>query len=178
LDYQITESNDFSSEVGELIFTGKNVAMGYSESKHDLARPSEWNEILRTGDLAYFDTDGFPYIVGRVNRFVKVRGLRISLDDIETSLTQNSSQVAVTHIEDQIFLLATDDFKLDQIKVMVHKFAGLRERDIRVIRVTEIPRNNSNKIDYAAAQRIALNTVTAVNTTQPDYEQVNNDNSF
>jgi acyl-CoA synthetase (AMP-forming)/AMP-acid ligase II len=170
LDSRRTESNDFSSEVGELVFSGKNVAMGYAESRQDLALPNEWSDILRTGDLAYFDNDGFPHIVGRVNRFVKVRGLRISLDDIETSLTQNGSQAAVTHIDEQIYLLATDDLIFNEIKIMLGKYAGLRERDIKVIRVAEIPRNHSGKIDYSAVRRVALRKLAEANSLLLDLE--------
>ena len=40
---------------------------------------------MRTGDLAYKDDDDFYYIIGRRNRFAKISGIRVSLNDIEFS---------------------------------------------------------------------------------------------
>jgi acyl-CoA synthetase (AMP-forming)/AMP-acid ligase II len=41
---------------------------------------------LHTGDIAHFDERGLFYIDGRISRFVKPYGVRVSLDDIERVL--------------------------------------------------------------------------------------------
>ena len=44
------------------------------------------NGRLLTGDLGYFDEDGFFYVTGRAKRISKVYGLRVNLDDVEDAL--------------------------------------------------------------------------------------------
>jgi acyl-CoA synthetase (AMP-forming)/AMP-acid ligase II len=51
--------------VGELVYKGRNVSMGYAITCEDLAKGDENNGILKTGDLAKRDKDNFYYIVGR-----------------------------------------------------------------------------------------------------------------
>ena len=67
-------------DVGELVYRGPNVMMGYAQHPDDLAEGALLDE-LRTGDLARFHADdGVFEIVGRRSRFVKPFGLRIDLD--------------------------------------------------------------------------------------------------
>ena len=44
---------------GELIYSGKNVFMGYATKLADLSKGDKNHEIYRTGDLAYRDNDNF-----------------------------------------------------------------------------------------------------------------------
>ena len=86
-DYQSfdldTSSNEQDEGTGEIVYTGKNVCMGYSEVRSDLSKGDVNNGRLHTGDLGYVDDDGYWYIVGRIKRFSKVFGLRVSLVEIE-----------------------------------------------------------------------------------------------
>ena len=60
--------------VGELVYRGPNVMLGYATSQADLARGADVDE-LATGDLARFHADdGVFEIVGRRSRFVKPFG--------------------------------------------------------------------------------------------------------
>lgn len=64
-----------SSETpGELCYRGKNVSLGYAECREDLARGDDNHGVLRTGDVAKTDTEGFYYVVGRKKRFLKIFG--------------------------------------------------------------------------------------------------------
>jgi len=69
--------------LGELIYYGPNVSMGYALTLEDLSLADQWQGRLSTGDLAMVDEEGFFFIQGRKNRYVKVYGVRINLDDIE-----------------------------------------------------------------------------------------------
>ena len=71
---------------GELVYKGKNVSMGYAKNIKDLSLPDSNNGTLKTGDVAYRDKDGFYYIVGRKNRYVKIFGIRINLSELENIL--------------------------------------------------------------------------------------------
>ena len=62
--------------VGELVYYGANVTLGYAMCGADLARGDERNGRYETGDLARRDEDGYYSIVGRKRRFLKLRRSR------------------------------------------------------------------------------------------------------
>ena len=69
-----------------MVYQGKNVCMGYAENLNDLSLPDLNKGTLKTGDIARIDDDGFYYVEGRNNRYVKVYGNRINLSELETIL--------------------------------------------------------------------------------------------
>ena len=71
---------------GEIIYEGKNVSLGYAKNFKDLTKENENKGILKTGDLAVKDSDGYLYITGRKSRDIKLFGHRISLDEVEQIL--------------------------------------------------------------------------------------------
>ena len=73
---------DAPDTVGELVYRGPNVAMGYARRAEELALGDEWHGELHTGDMARRDGDGFYYIVGRKKRFIKLYGNRVGLDEV------------------------------------------------------------------------------------------------
>ena len=78
---------------GELIFKGQNVCMGYSQNLNDLSLPDVNKGVLKTGDIAYKDNEGFYYISGRKNRYTKVYGARINLSELEDLLFKKGVDV-------------------------------------------------------------------------------------
>ena len=77
-----------TNKKGELVYQGKNVSMGYAEKLKDLSLPDSNKGILNTGDIAYVDSEGFYYIEGRKNRYVKVYGIRVNLSELESILSR------------------------------------------------------------------------------------------
>jgi len=75
-----------AGEVGELVYRGSNVALGYAERGEDLALGDEFGGVLATGDMARRDEDGYYFIVGRKKRFLKIFGNRVNLDEVEALL--------------------------------------------------------------------------------------------
>ena len=69
--------------MGELVYEGENVTLGYAECADDLAKGDERYGRQETGDMAKRDGDGFYYIVGRKKRFLKIFGNRVNLDETE-----------------------------------------------------------------------------------------------
>ena len=74
--------------VGELVYRGENVTLGYAQSGEDLIRGDERHGLLETGDMAKRDADGFYYIVGRKKRFLKIFGNRVNLDETERMIKE------------------------------------------------------------------------------------------
>ena len=77
--------------------------MGYSKSLKDLKKSDEKKGILKTGDLGYFDKDGF-FITGRKNRIIKIFGNRINLDDVEEKMKQMKFEIACKEINEKFYV--------------------------------------------------------------------------
>src|SRR5690606_16796856 len=86
--------------VGELVYAGPNVMLGYAEHPADLARGAEVTE-LRTGDLGRVH-DGLFEVVGRRSRFAKVFGLRIDLDLLESDLEVQGTPATLVSTDDHL----------------------------------------------------------------------------
>ena len=135
--------------VGELVYEGKNVTLGYAEKGEDLIRGDERNGILETGDMAQFDEDGFYYIVGRKKRFLKIFGNRVNLDEIDRLIKgQFGIEVASTGVDDHMFIFITDEALKDQVRNFVVSKTRLNPVAFRVIVIAAIPKNESGKTLY------------------------------
>ena len=85
---------------GELVYQGKNVFMGYAENLKDLSLPNLNKGLLKTGDIAHEDSEGFFYIDGRKNRYIKVFGIRVNLSELETILLKKGIDVIMREGEE------------------------------------------------------------------------------
>ena len=104
--------------IGELVYKGDNVCLGYAESLDDLYRGDDNKGVLYTGDLAYFDEDGFFYIAGRKKRFLKLYGNRISLDYVEQLLTPYLKEKVCIGKNDEKLIILTTDAKYDEKQII------------------------------------------------------------
>jgi acyl-coenzyme A synthetase/AMP-(fatty) acid ligase len=98
--------------------------------------------------LEYKDESGFYFIVGRLNRFVKIFGNRVNLDDLELLLNETYSECACTGIEDQIKIFSTNPDVLVELRNMAATITGLNRQAFVPCFVDTIPRNESGKIKY------------------------------
>jgi acyl-CoA synthetase (AMP-forming)/AMP-acid ligase II len=140
--------------VGELVYRGPNVMMGYAANAADLARGPELDE-LRTGDLASLGSNGFYRIEGRKSRFSKLFGMRISLDEIEASLSREQVKAAVAGDDSLIAVAVTGHADPDQIAAAMAERLGIPETALDVVAVDEFPTLGSGKIDYQGLLRQA-----------------------
>lgn len=144
------------SETEELIYKGPNVMLGYAENRDDLADGDLQGGMLRTGDLAVRDEEGYFFVTGRMKRFVKIFGLRINLDDIENQLEKEfQKRVFCVGNDEKIFLLGEDSLLLEQAKYTVTNRYKLHPSVIKVKQLEHVPVLSSGKIDYAALKTFA-----------------------
>ena len=101
---------DGAEKVGELIYYGDNVTMGYAQCRQDLAVGDERNGKLITGDMAKRDIDGYYYIVGRKKRFLKIFGNRVNLDECEQILKKefSDSEMVCAGVDDCLKVYTAD----------------------------------------------------------------------
>lgn len=134
--------------IGELVYEGKNVSLGYAESAEDFSKEDLNNGKLFTGDLAYKDNDNFFYITGRQDRLVKLFGYRINLDDLENSLNENGLLVVCKKSQNKLNIFYTDQSKIINLKQKVFSLTKLNQNFINFKMIKSIPRNSSGKIKY------------------------------
>lgn len=139
-----------SSVEGELIFQGPNVSLGYATTRLDLSKGDENHGILRTGDLAKRDDDGFFYITGRKKRFLKLFGNRTNLDDVERMLNTMGYSCACTGVDDHMRIYVVGDADRSAIRALLAERTGIHPSAFDVIQIEQIPRSESGKITYSA----------------------------
>jgi hypothetical protein len=151
---RIDESADDRPGVGELVYSGPNVMLGYATSPADLALGRQVTE-LRTGDLAR-EVDGLVEVVGRRNRYAKVFGLRIDLDAVESHLraeVDRHARVVATDREVHVFL--TSGRGAAAARALATSQCGLPAHAVRVTVLPQVPLTSTGKPDYAALRSLA-----------------------
>lgn len=148
---------EIPNEVGEIVYKGDNVMLGYAETIIDLSEGDKLDGILFTGDLGYKDEDGFFYVTGRMKRFIKIFGLRINLDEVQ-KMIENHFQIsaACTGSDELLKILVQSDDHMTEVKVKeaVMKMYKLNFKSIVVKSITQIPTTNSGKYDYTKINEI------------------------
>jgi acyl-CoA synthetase (AMP-forming)/AMP-acid ligase II len=135
----------------ELIYTGPNVMLGYAETADDLALGDVQGGVLRTGDLASVDSDGFYRIEGRIKRFAKLFGRRLSLDEVERDLEDHFAiRVAAVEREGRLAIFASSvhDALPDGIDLYLAKRLRVPPKVLRVEHLEALPRTPSGKKNY------------------------------
>lgn len=142
----ITEPN----VVGELIYEGANVTLGYAEERADLAKGDERGGRLETGDMAQMDEDGYFFIVGRKKRFLKLYGNRINLDEIERMIKAEFSEIDVVAggNDDLMTIYITDREHKEAVANLVSERTHINKKAIAVQFIDEVPRNEAGKVLY------------------------------
>jgi acyl-CoA synthetase (AMP-forming)/AMP-acid ligase II len=142
---------------GELIYSGANVMMGYADRPEDLALGDVAKGVLPTGDLACFDEDGIFYITGRIKRFIKVFGNRISLDEVESFLKMSGVEAAAVGKDDLLLLAVRGATRSSaEIKTEICRQYRLHHSAVRLFEVPEFPMSSAGKIQYSVLLRKLL----------------------
>ena len=139
--------------VGEIVFRGDNVSMGYAEGRADLGNGDENGGVLRTGDLAMQDADGFFYIKGRSKRIAKLYGIRFNLDEIESRLLARSLEAACLPSGEKIVLFAEPPVDAEMLLAAVSEITEQRKQSFECRMIDAMPRTANGKIDYPALRK-------------------------
>lgn len=134
---------------GELVYRGPNVTLGYAEGYADLIKGDENKGVLKTGDIAMRDADGFYYIVGRKKRFLKLFGNRVNLDEVETILKKAGFECACAGADDSMVVYSCNE-DVEGIKEYLVAQTSINPSGFTVRKIDAIPRNAVGKIVYAA----------------------------
>lgn len=169
---------DAARGVGELVYVGDNVMLGYATQTDHLALGRQISE-LRTGDLAH-ERDGLYHVVGRLNRYAKLAGLRIDLDRVESQASlRGQSPVRCVASGRCLAVFTTGSGEAADLQQHVADLCGLPCAMVQVNVLPELPVTASGKPDYkslagilAAAEEKAAATADGATRGVADLEVV------
>lgn len=124
--------------------------LGYADCIADLAKGDELGGVLKTGDLARRDKDGFFYITGRLKRFLKLFGKRFNLDEVEQIVQRRFGFPVACFGRDDLLMIAIEsgEENVSSVMTMVRETFNLPKDAIQVQAVATLPRTARGKMDY------------------------------
>ena len=150
-----------SNEEGEVCIRGPQVMIGYYENEESTKNMIDTEGWLHTGDVGYFDKDGFLFITDRCKELIKYKGFQVAPAELEAVIASMAgvNDVIVIPVDDEIAgelprayvvrqdndigrkLTAIDIDNFVKTKVAPHKWlrGGVRFTDV-------IPKSASGKL--------------------------------
>lgn len=148
IDERGNEINEPVAE-GEMVYEGPNVTMGYATMREELLLGDVFQGRYVTGDIARRDADGYYYIIGRKNRFLKLLGYRVSLDQCERLIsTEFGIECACTGTDKALVVYITDSKKRSEVERYIVDKIHLYKSLVKVRVIDYIPKNENGKILY------------------------------
>ena len=143
-------------EVGEIVARGQRLMKGYwgQESQTAETIKDGW---LYTGDLGYWDDDGYIFLAGRARDFIKRGGEMISPEEVEQVLHSHPAieEAAIIGVEDldwgervRAIVVAAEGQSVDEADVIEYcrqRLASFKKPESVVV-VNELPRNPMGKV--------------------------------
>lgn len=148
-------------EVGKILVKGDSVMTGYYD---DQALTSEalvdgW---YNTGDMGYFDEDGYLFHAGRFKRFAKIGGEMVSLVKVENTLEKflpvgvSCCVVEVSDEKKGSTIVATVSIEINKTEIL--RKMGNELPNIALPRqfvvIKELPMMSTGKIDFRSVTKI------------------------
>uniref|UniRef100_A0A1I8N0U5 Luciferin 4-monooxygenase n=1 Tax=Musca domestica TaxID=7370 RepID=A0A1I8N0U5_MUSDO len=146
------------NQPGELCVRGPQVMAGYlknEEATRDTFYPGGW---LRTGDVAYYDEDGYYYITDRMKELIKVKGFQVPPAELEAILRDHPKilEAAVFGIPHPINGEApkalvvlrpnTEATEEEIYDYVAERVASYKKLEGGIIFASEVPKNPTGKI--------------------------------
>lgn len=145
---------DRPDTIGEMVYEGPNVTLGYAEKGEDLALGDERHGVLYTGDMVKMDGDGFFYIVGRKKRFLKLWGYRVGLDECENIIKAAFDGECACVGDDRCMrIYVTTEQDMDGIRRYIADKTGINSSAFQVLYIEALPRNEAGKVLYKKLEK-------------------------
>ena len=145
-----------TGESGEIVARGQRLMKGYW-NREEATRETLRGGWLYTGDLGYFDPDGYIFLSGRAKDFIKRGGEMIAPEEVEQILMAHPAvdEAAIIGIEDiewgervRAIVVIRPNMELTQQELIDHcrpLMAGFK-RPEHVVFTDELPRNPMGKV--------------------------------
>ena len=125
-----------------------------SNNYKDLKKANEENYKLKTGDLGFFDKDGFFYITSRVSKIAKIFGYRVVIGALENLMSQKGYKVACLSDNKKIFIFIEKKYNKKNLINTISKITNLNIGSFELIKLKYLPRTSNNKISYNELKKI------------------------
>jgi acyl-[acyl-carrier-protein]-phospholipid O-acyltransferase/long-chain-fatty-acid--[acyl-carrier-protein] ligase len=160
-----------TGEVGKILVKGDSVMKGYYNDP-ELSAEVLVDGWYNSGDMGFFDEDGFLWHAGRFKRFAKVGGEMVSLVKVENILEKllpdgvSCCVVEVPNDKKGSYIVATVSLDVNKTEILRKM---LKELPIialprQFIVIKELPMMSTGKIDFRSVTRIVQEILNASNS--------------
>jgi long-chain acyl-CoA synthetase len=144
-------------EEGELVVRGPSTMLGYLDDPEGTARVLSKDGVLRTGDAARVDEEGYLFVSGRLDGVVKCAGERVSVEEVAALLrthegVRDACVVAVPHAELGATLCAYVEGPVEVVpalRKLVRDALAPAKRPSKFVAMAELPRTANGKVARA-----------------------------
>jgi acyl-[acyl-carrier-protein]-phospholipid O-acyltransferase / long-chain-fatty-acid--[acyl-carrier-protein] ligase len=148
-------------EVGKILVRGDLVMKGYYDDP-ELTADALVDGWYNTGDMGFFDEEGYLWHAGRFKRFVKIGGEMVSLVKVENTLEKYlpvGVSCCVVEVSDELkgsAIIATVTIEVNKTEIL--KKMGTELPNIALpkhfIVIKELPMMGTGKIDFRSVSKI------------------------
>jgi fatty-acyl-CoA synthase len=128
-DARVVEIENFSelkpNEVGEIIVHGPQVFQGYWKQPEATAQAfieHDGKRFFRTGDLGYYDEDGYFFITDRLKRMINCSGFKVWPAEVEAML------YAHPDIQEACVIGTLDGYRGETVKAVIVLKSGSKQK--------------------------------------------------
>ncbi|MEW2078954.1 amino acid adenylation domain-containing protein [Streptomyces sp. NPDC013433] len=166
---------------GELYVGGFLLGRGYVNApgltaSRFVANPfaDDGSRLYRTGDLARYNPDGSLDFLGRADNQVKIRGMRLEIEDVEVGLAEHpgvrhtcvvpkKNTAGGTYLVGYVIPAAgSEDLRADEVKAWAREHMVEYMVPAHIVVLTEFPLTANGKLDRNALPEPAVPTGTLV----------------
>jgi acyl-[acyl-carrier-protein]-phospholipid O-acyltransferase/long-chain-fatty-acid--[acyl-carrier-protein] ligase len=153
-------------EVGKILVKGDSVMKGYYDDP-ELTAEALVDGWYNTGDMGYFDEDGFLWHAGRFKRFAKVGGEMVSLVKVENTLEKflpMGVSCCVVEVSDEkkgaaiIATVSIEVNKAEMLKKMGNELPNIALPKQFIV-IKELPMMGTGKIDFRSVTKIVQDII-------------------
>ncbi|KAJ4829841.1 hypothetical protein Tsubulata_016554 [Turnera subulata] len=142
---------------GELWIKSPTIMKGYLGNEEATAATFDSDGWLKTGDLGYFDEDGFLHIVDRIKELIKHNGYQVAPAELESILLSHSEvlDAAVIPVEDEeagqipmayVVRASNSELTEEQVIQFVARQVAPYKKVRKVSFISAIPKSAAGKI--------------------------------
>ena len=149
-------------ETGKIMVKGDSVMKGYFEDPELTAEVLSSDGWYNTGDMGFFDEDGYLWHAGRFKRFAKVGGEMISLVKVENVLEKYLPEgvscciVEIPDIKKGSFIVAAVSAEVNKTEVLRKMMVDLTSLALprQFVVIKDLPMMGTGKIDFRTVTKM------------------------
>ena len=111
-------------QIGEIIVNGPQIFQGYWKQPEATAQAfieHDGKRFFRTGDLGYYDEEGFFFITDRLKRMINCSGYKVWPAEVESMLYAHPA------IQEACVIAARDSYRGETVKAVIVLKSGAKE---------------------------------------------------